>query len=787
MLGNYLLVAVRNFLKDKTFTVINILGLALAVATSIVIVLFAKNELTYDRHNAKSGDIYLVYKERITPNGVQPTYDTWVPLKDELKNQFPEVSNATRIFQSNEVITADNRRFEDNVYYADPEFFQIFDFPLLAGNKKEPFPDNLSVVISKQVSEKFFGSQDPLGKIITLNYQTDYKITGVLRDYPSNSFICPEIIIPIQGHPDYKSVEKEWGSSFLFTYILLDQNSSPENLEAKFPGLIKNIWSSEMESRTKFKLLGLENHYDVFIGDSSDNYLLLYIALGIILIAVINFMNLSTARSLERAKEIGMRKVIGARFSQLVFQFLSEAILLSILGTVLGIFIAGIILPMVNASFAMDLAIPFSNYEYLILAAGFAILLGLLSGVYPAFYMARVKVLESFKENRRINSSGLNIRNILVVFQFALALVLIIGSLTISRQIRYMKNSNLAFEKENLMVIPLQAGDFENPQEAQLRIETFKNELSRHSGVATITASRHVPGRWSESYLFVRPEGWEGNPMRMRYTYIDASFFKTYDIGLLQGTGFLPDENGDQRGSAIINEAAMQAFGWKDIQDKAILIGDNRMQVVGMIRDFNYETLKQKIDPMIFFHRVSSNPVNAYLTVRITPGHENEIKKFAANKWQVLNSDRDFTYFYMDDEMKSLYAGEERLLSVIQGFSLLSIIISCLGLFGLTSFIVNRRKKEIGIRKVLGAQVMGLTLRFSGSFLKLIIISFIMAGPVSYYFMSIWLKSFAFKINQSLLIYLGSVILLAVIAGFTVAGKTIAAAKTNPVKSLREN
>lgn len=786
MLSTYLKIAFRSLLKRKINSLINISGLALGIAAAIIIVLFARHELTYDQHHSNSENIYMVYKERITPNGVQPTYDTWSPLLERLESEFPEVEKGTRLFQTGLTLEVNNQRFEEEAYYVDPSYFEVFDFPLARGNDQQPFAQTNSIVISQEMARKFFGETDPIGQELKINFQQIYTVSGVLKPYPQNGFVGQEILLPIESEPQYAETQNEWGSSFLFTFISLAGHSDTTAFVNKFPALITSIWSEETASRTHLKLLPLHAAYDTFVGDSKDSYILLYIALGILLIAATNFMNLSTARSMDRAREIGMRKILGAAKRQIVIQFFCEAIIISFMALILGLILATAALPFINTLFDLELHIPYVSEPIVIPALiVFGLLMGLLSGSYPAFFLANFQILKTLYGHAG-NLSGAGVRNFLVVFQFTISTLLIVGTLTIARQINFVKSADLAFNQENLVVIPVAEQDFADRDEARLKLATFRNELSQNTNVRSVTASRHVPGRWSGSNLFVRPEGWDGDPMRMRYTYMDASFFESYEIDLQQGPGFLPDSEGDQRESVILNEAAMQAFGWTDIENKNIVIGSNKIKVVGLIEDFNYETLRSEIDPILHFHRTPSNAAHRYLSLRVSPENFQGTLDFINDKWQILDPSRPFNYFFVAEDLHQLYSNEDRLLSMVKIFAFLSIFISCLGLFGLLSFQLDKRKKEMGIRKVLGASTAGLTLLISNDFIRLIVIAFVIACPLAYYFMTNWLNDFAYHITVGWSVFLLTLILTTSLAFLTISIKTIKAAQANPVDAIHE-
>jgi len=788
MFKSYLSVAFRSLIKRRVNAFINISGLALGLAAAIVIVVFARYELSYDQHHKNFETTYLVYKERVTPAGVQPTYDTWVPLVERLKSDIPEITLGTRVSFDDIGVEVNEKRFEETCYYVDPSYFDLFDFPLAQGNNDAPFINKNSVVISEEIATKYFGDEDPIGKEITVNFDLVYIISGVLENYPNNGFIGAEILLPITSTPDYQELETEWGNSFLFSFVKLTPNSNAAEVEAKFPDLVARIWDAETAERTNFKLLPLGDCYDTFVGDSRDSYALLYIALGILLIAVFNFMNLSTARSMERAREIGMRKVLGAAKSQLVSQFMFEAVIMSLVALALGVGIAELSLPYLNGLFDMDLTIPYvSELLTIPVLLLFGLTVGILAGSYPAFYLSGFPILDSLGNVFNNRFGGLKVRNVLVVMQFAISVILIVGALTISNQIGFMKATDLAFNKENLLVIPVAERDFEDREEARIKLATFRSELASYSGISIMTSSRHVPGRWSGSNLFVRPEGWEGNPLRMRYTYMDANFFDGYEVALIEGSGFLPDSEGDQRESVVINKAAQGAFGWDDIEGKSVVIGNRKIRVVGLIENFNYESLRNEVDPILHFHRVPSNAAHRYLTVRTSNQNLNRALSFIEGKWSILDDSRPFSYFFIDDEMTELYANEDRLLTMVRIFSFLSIFISCLGLYGLISFILDKRRKEIGIKRVLGASITRISMSISNEFSKLVIISVVVATPFTFVMLNNWLEEFAHRIELGWGVFVLTLVFSLGLAWSTVIFKAIKAASVNPVHAIRED
>lgn len=786
MIRNHILLAVRNIAKHKLFSLINIAGLSLGLTAAIVLFLFAKYQLTYDQHHTNADDLYIVYKERITPTGIQPTYDTWHPLLGQLKADFPEVKTGTRINESGVMVEANGNRFSESCYYVDPEYFNVFDFPLLVGDNNNPLPDNTSVIISNALAHKFFGTENPIGKSLIVNFEQQYTVSGVLEEYPQNSSIASELIFPIKSQPDYADCENDWGSSSLFTVIQLDEAASPETLTSKFPSLIKKLWDEDVQKRTNFKLLPIAATFETFIGDPKDVYILLIVGVGLVLIVTINFINLSTARTLDRSKEVSMRKVFGAQRGQLVQQFLYESVLMSLMALVISLVAAKILLPIINQHFELDLYLNLSNPAVTLTVLAVSILLGFVAGIIPSSILSGLQIQRGLKS---FTSDRARMRNMLVTLQFGLSIVLLISVIVIGKQINFMKTADMGYQANNQLIIPISVNDFAEVDVAQQRLESFKQIISEHSAVKSISSSRHVPLNWSGSNVFVRPEGWQDEPLRMRYTYHDADFLSTYQIPLVEGPGFKDDSFGDQRESVMINEATMRAFGWSDITNKSILIGNQKIEVVGLIKDFNFETMQNEIAPTLHFHRTPSNQTHRYITVNIANGNKEEVVDFIKSKWTILDASEAlaFNYYFLDETIDRVYQNENQLFTMIKAFAFIILVVACMGLYGLSSFTLERRKKEIGIRKVLGASVIRITTMFFQRYLLLILISFGFAIPISIYIMNEWLSGYARHTSMSASVFLISLFAIVILSMLTIASKVLHVATRNPATVLKED
>lgn len=788
MLYTFLKITFRNFLRQKLYTFLNIFGLALGLAATIIIITFSTHELTYDQFHEKSESIFMAYKERITPNETQSTYDTWVPMGERLVSEYPEVVNSTRFFTDNSIFEVNDERFEGRLAYSDEALFQMFDFGLAKGDTKNPFPIKNAIVLSKAMATKYFGNAEPLGQTLRIDFDRVYEVTGVLNPIPTNSSIQIDHLISIKTIPEYPEYENNWGGSFLNTYVQLDDPNHVKDLEAKFPDLIKNIWDAEVQNRTNFKLLPLKQVYSTTIGDTDIAYILLYIAAGILIISCINFINLFASSTLGRSKEVAVKKVIGSSRKQLMRQFLGESLVISTLSMGIATLLVSIWLPFINSAFDLQLAVGFNNAGTLVILIGLTLIISILSGAYPAYLISKFGIISSLKGSFNKSLKGNSLRDYMIAFQFIVSILLIVGTLVINDQISFMQTSDMGFQKENQVVIPLSLRDFENSDSTTItRIETFKNELANHSDVILTTTSRNIPTNWTNSYLFVKPDGWEGDPLRMAYTYHDAKFFETYGIEIIEGKNFNDDSYGDQRESVIMNKSAMEAFGFTGVEGKVIQIGNTRLNVVGVIDNFNFETMRDNVRPILHFHRVPSNATHNYLTINTRPGKAKAVIDFAESNWPMLNSTLPFDYTFIDENIARMYESENRLLLMSTIFSGVAIVIACLGLFGIVSYNVEKRKKEIGIRKVLGASIYSIVKLMSKRFASLILIGFIISVPVGVYYLNDWLNGFAYHIEISPLVFVITIIAVLAVAMITISVKTIQAGLTNPVNVLKED
>ena len=792
ILRNYVKIALRTLLKRKSTSFINIFGLSMGAAAFVLIFLYAYQIISFDDHHEKKDRIFLAYKERSTPDGVQATYDTWVPMKDRFLSDYTKVKASARISERGCRVIKNNQYLEEDIMYTDESLFDIFTFPILHGNAQNVFSDLQSVVVSAEIALKYSQKENAVGEVMEIFLPSEdttllYQVSAVLDRLPTNISYQPSLMVQMESLPVYPEIANNWGSSFIETYVLLDRAENATELEAAFPDLVESIWGADVRENTNFKLLPYTQYYDEFLGRKADAYTLLLIAFGILLIAAINFMNLSTAQASQRMKEIGLRKVLGAFRGQLRTQFVTEAFVTSLLAILVGIGLVFLIIPHFNDFFDVVISFDiFTPIQIVFFCTGLAAVLGILSGSYPAIYLSSLRSIDALQ--KRIGFGGsVNFRNVLVVLQFSIALFLITSAILIRNQISFMTQKDMGFNSQNTLSIRASASGFPDRDQGVIRLNTFKEQLRNLSYFQEVALSRNIPTRWTRSFTFVRPDGWNGDPLRMRYTYVDANFFKTFNINLKHGDHFLADsEGGDQRESVILNEAAMKAFEFDPQNQNVIKIGDRRISVVGIVEDFNFESLQIEVAPTLMFHRTAANPVHNYISAQISMSDLSSRLVEIEDLWNELGSTNDFTYYFMSDQVQRLYEAEKRYLGMVSMFSALAIIVACLGLYGLTLFIIEKRRKEISIRKVLGAETSRLLRLIFRDFTKWVIISFVLSVPFVIFFMTDWLEGYHYRIPISWITFAITFLMVLALVIITVGYQSLQAAYSNPVDHLKD-
>lgn len=797
MIKNYLKIAARNLLRHKAYSFINIAGLALGMACCILILLYVQEELSYDEFHRDADRIFRVamtIDTRGVPTSFAPTKG---PLAAALANDYPEITDVVQILPTGTVQVspaADQHYYENRAYLADSSFFRVFSFPLLHGDPEQALAQGNAVVLTREKALKYFGQENALDKRLDVN-GTSYLVTGVMADIPSNSHFQPEVISSLALVRGQRFMQN-WHANMLHTYIKIAEGVSAKALEQKISKVADRYVGEEIrehnQSYTYFlqPITAIHLHSDLRY-ELEANSRVVYVqifaiaAALILLIACINFMNLATARSLRRAKEVGLRKVVGAYRSQLMKQFLGESLLYGLLAVLLALTLVERSLPFFNALAAKKLALNLTANAPLLAGIVFiTVLVGLLSGSYPALFISAFKPVEVLKGKLVAGGATTHwgapsLRKVLVVLQFTISIALITGTLVISRQLNFLREQNLGFAKEQMLVLALRGRS-----ELAEKFETYKSEFLQHPNVLAATVSHSVPGRGVSNNLMAEREH-EDNRVQMNLLFVDEDFLKTYNIPLLAGRDFSKEISTDANGKvALLNEAAMKAFGWND---PAAVVGKQfdgftGPEAIGVVKDFHFKSLHESVGPLMLLVR----PRNfQYLTLRLKNESITETMNFVQQKWSALLPDKPFEYFFLDEDYDKQYQAEQRLGTVFSRFSILAVFIACFGLLGLASYAAEQRTKEIGVRKVLGASVAGIVGLLSKDFVKLVLLANILAWPIAYFAMNKWLQDFAYRIEIGWWIFAlaGGVALL--IALLTVCTQAIKAALANPVEALR--
>ncbi len=806
MWKNHFKIAFRNLGKHKGYSFINIAGLAIGIACCLLIVLLVRDELSFDRFHENKNQIYRVIVQQLGKFYMGTDYlaVTPAPLASALKEEFPEVILATRIEQSNNVIvsTKNKRFYEDGFLWADNHFLDVFSFPFLRGDQSKALSEPYSLVISEQMAHKYFGDEDPMGKIVALSNRYDFIVTGIMKDVPQNShlqfdFLAPLITLKsIRRQEDYL---ERWGNYSYYTYILLPVDYSPKDLEKKFPAFVEK-YTGERLSRMRerdstvqasrfflqpLKRIHLYSHINFEIYPNCDIkqiYLLSTLALVILLIACINYMNLGTARSAIRAKEVGMRKVIGAQRRQLIRQFIGESVFFSFIAILLAAVLVEFLLPVFNSLVSKNIRLHFfHDWEFFIGLIGIALVVGIISGSYPAFFLSSFQPVTVLKGTIKAEAKGSILRRMLVIFQFAASIVLVISTVMIYSQIEYIKNKKLGFSREQVVVLPVR------DRELRENHEPFKQDLIQNPAVIGYTASTWLPNNIRTNQGDTIWEGMEeGADLQVYLLEADHDFIDFFEIELVEGRNFSREFPTDSQ-TYILNEAARKIFGWEKALGKRF--GFRRWTgteetgpVIGVVKDFHFLSLHQEIQPLVI--RLTED-LAPYLSLKISTENIPRTIGFLNEKWKKFAPNTPFEYFFLDDDFEKMYRSEMRQGKIFMAFTVLAVFIACLGLFGLASFTSEQRTKEIGVRKVLGASVSSIVVLLSKEFSKWVMIASLIAWPVAYYTVSQWLQSFAYRISIGIWIFLLSTLLALFLAMITVSFKAVKAAIANPVEALR--
>ena len=787
MIWNYFKIAWRNLIQNKSYSTINIGGLAIGMASSIFILLWVNNEISYDRFHSNANEIYRLtadagngFKAAVSPAG----------MVAQLPDEIPEIESFVRLslpFES--LFEVDNKNFKiESVIFADENFLDVFSFPLIAGDAKVALANPDGMLITEATSKQFFGNESALGKVVKVNNSDSFTVTGVLANTPSNSHLQFNIILPMafQAKTNNDLINNVWDNFNFYGYFKFNKEAvlSPETISNTIEKINEIFKDRVNEFEIIFNLQPLTDihlHSDLQIdlpGRGNVQYVNIFIIVAfiILIVACINYMNLATAQSSKRAKEVGLRKVIGAQRKQLIFQFLSESLILSFCALVIAIGIVYLFLPAFNNLAQKELI--FNLWDKRIWMSLLAIFLvtGFLSGSYPALFLSNFKPISVLKGKVKLASYNLFFRNGLIVTQFAASVLLLISTAVVYNQLNFIKNKNLGFDKENLLYVPME-GEIQKKQDA-LKIALQQNPLTSNFSLVSELPTNLASGTFNVD--------WDGKDPNEQILFpniaVDENFIDVFKIEVLNGRGFSKELSTD-RTSFLVNETAVKTMGMTvdNAVGKRLTFQEREGTIIGVVKDFNYKHLQYEIEPLV----LESNSGRGNVVVRLAANSAERTISALEEVYTTINPSYPFEYNFIDADLDAQYKGEKQMEVVFNLFAILAIFISCLGLYGLSAFMAEQRFKEIGVRKVLGASVLKLVNMLSWDLLKLVLVSFLIALPFAWYIMNLWLQGFAFHINISWSIFILAGVAVLFVAIATVSYQSIRAANANPIKSLR--
>jgi putative ABC transport system permease protein len=809
MLKNYLKIAWRNLMKSKVFSFINIFGLTVGITVCLMIFLFVMNEFSFDNFHTKGKEIYRVMRTYDPSKPAVPYLSG--PYATALLNDFPgEIKQAVRVMPDNDLVSYKNRPFnEKNVYLVDSNFFTFFSFPLVKGNPATALSDPNSVVLTETTARKYFGNEDPMGKIIELNHERKLRVTGIARDVPANSHLNFDLVMSLSfayNMPWFKV----WINNNHFVYVLLDAPANRASIEKRFPAFMEKYMAPTMQQTGLHVGLSMTPLKEVYFEDASgfDNvrhgskkvvYVFLSIAVLILLIACINFMNLSTIRAAERSKEVGLRKVMGALRKNLAGQFLGESLLLTVISCVLSIGLLQLLMPLYSDLLGFKLNVPYTSWWLYAFLIGTIIVVGLLAGSYPALILSGFSPIEALKDNRgnrrlrprrgvskqprrwslKLGKGGSLFRQTLVVVQFSISVFLITGTIIITKQMSFIKNKALGYNQEQALLLPLDNNDIYK------NMNRFKQELQANSFIASVSMMSGEPGGFFDEHTF-DVEGRDNKVWKGRTEFADFEYVKTLGLKIIAGRDLSSQYPTDTTSAVLLNRMAATALGWTPQQAVGKWIKNTvrdslRRRVVGVIEDFNYTSLKENIEPLV----ISPSMDRRVAVVRLKAGNLESNIALVKKAYSGAAPSYPFEYKFLDRKFDEIYRKDIRQQTILSIFAGLAIVIACLGLFGLASFTAAKRTKEIGVRKVLGSSVQNIILLLSKDLLKPVVLATLIAIPVAYSVMHSWLQNFAYRTGLQWWIFALSAGITVVIALATVSFRAVKAAIANPTKSLR--
>lgn len=792
MLVNYIKVALRNLWRHRFFTFINVFGLMLAVAVSLIIYLYVSQELRHDQGLVKKENMHRLLREASFTSGDYRIGMTSAPFAEALGSDFPqEIEQTLRVYPTRTLVRYEEQTFlEENFAFTDPNFFEFFHYSFSAGNPGEALALPNSVVITEKTALKYFGANDPLGKSIRVDDSFDMVVTGVIKQEPGKSHLYFDFLANIAPLRNFNWFS-DWWSNAMLTYLVLKEPADPAGLEGQLPAFMDKYFGEDfIRNKNRIDLLlqptdeiyfDFDIRYDpVAHGNKSTVMILSIIGCFILAIACINFTNLSTAKSMARAREVGIRKTLGSSRMRLVFQFLAEAYLITGLAVVLGCMLVELTLPVVNRFFEIELHLSLLDQQLWLLAAGAIFVLGLLTGAYPAFLMSGFSPIRALKGAQATQKGKLKARKTMVVIQFSIAIFLVTSTLVINDQLDYLNQTDLGFDKENVLLVSL------NDREVQQQASVLKKELEQHSAILHTSYSTGEPGGFHDTMAH-EVEGME-ETLRCRTVFADLDYLKTLGFEIAAGRDFSRAYGTDLADALIINETMAREIGWsieeaigKKIRN--VFIDSASRTVIGVVKDYHFATLKTQVEPLVISPVPPEN--GEMLIIRAVGNSPREVIVHLQDQWNARTS-YPLAFRFLDNSLDQLYH-EERLQANLFGtFSSISVLVACLGIFALATFVVVQRAREMGIRKVLGASVAHITALLTGGFIIPVLIANLLAVPASWYFSHTWLGNFAYRIAIPWQAFFIAALLAAGLAFLSVVFQSLKATRTNPVDVLKE-
>lgn len=789
MFSNYIKIAWRNLMKNKVFSLINIFGLTIGITVCMMIYLFIQNEYSVDSFHKNKDNVYRVMRIYDSTKPAVPYLSG--PYARALKNDFPgEIKSFTRMMRNSGLIKVGENSFrETDMQAVDSNFFEIFSFPLAIGNAKSVLKEPGSVVLTETLAKKYYGSAEKaMGKVLEMDKEHQLKVTGVAKDLPSNTHISASMFYPIAVYEqaDWYNV---WINNNQFVYVQLEDGTDANKMKTRFPAFMEKYLGKDMaRMNIKFNLT-LRKLEDIYFeahgtfdnskhGDEAVVFIFISIAALILLIACINFMNLSTIRAVDRSKEVGLRKVMGALRNNLIWQFIGESILLTLISCVLAVGLLRLAMPFYNSILGYDLNLAGNILSIITFLVGIILVIGLLAGSYPAFFLSSFKPIESLKGKLKLGKSGSTFRQVLVVVQFSISVFLIIGTVMIMKQMNYVKNKELGYNQEQAIVVPIDNGDIYN------RRLVFKRQLEARPEIESVSMMSGEPGGFFDTHT-LNVEGQE-EIFKPRVSFTDFAFVKTLGLKIIAGRDFSEDFRTDSMEAAIVNRTAAQQLGFTP--EKAIgkwvknTFRDSLpRKIVGVVEDFNYLSLKENIEPLV----ISPGSDHRVFVIRVKTTNAQQAVNLIRETYKANSPDFPMDYAFLDQKFDQLYKQDMKQQTILTGFAALAIFIACLGLFGLASFTATKRMKEISIRKVLGSTAANIIYLLSRDLLKPVLIAALIAIPIAYYAMSRWLENFVFRTTLSWWVFALAAFVTLIIALLTIGVKAVKAAWTNPINNLK--